>query len=140
MTVLPEQLRHSVVVAHGGQPGANYSLSLLARVRAMGSKSRNRPTGGQRPTRSRLAPRRSGVGLSQVAVAGALVAAAVALVAIAVAGRGGSGGSESANQLALAEGAPAPPVALPATTGETVDVAGFRGKQAVLLYFYEHAG
>jgi hypothetical protein len=40
----------------------------------------------------------------------------------------------------LAEGATAPSVALPATTGGPVDLAGFRGKRNVLLYFYEHAG
>ncbi len=69
-----------------------------------------------------------------------LVAGAIAVVAVAVGGRGTGGGSESANAAALEEGAPAPPVALPATTGETVDLAGFRGKRNVLLYFYEHAG
>jgi peroxiredoxin len=31
-------------------------------------------------------------------------------------------------------------VRLPATTGQTADVASFRGKRNVLLYFYEHAG
>jgi peroxiredoxin len=31
-------------------------------------------------------------------------------------------------------------VALPATDGTTVDLARFRGKRNVLLYFYEHAG
>jgi hypothetical protein len=62
------------------------------------------------------------------------------VVAVAVGGRGTGGGSGSANAAALAEGASAPPVALPATTGETVDLAGFRGKRNVLLYFYEHAG
>jgi hypothetical protein len=40
----------------------------------------------------------------------------------------------------LAVGAVAPPVRLPSTTGQTADVAGFRGKRNVLLYFYEHAG
>jgi len=39
-----------------------------------------------------------------------------------------------------AVGEAAPPVRLPATSGQTVDVAGFRGKRNVLLYFYEHAG
>jgi hypothetical protein len=39
-----------------------------------------------------------------------------------------------------AVGEVAPPVRLPATTGQTADVASFRGKRNVLLYFYEHAG
>ena len=39
-----------------------------------------------------------------------------------------------------AVGEVAPPVRLPATTGQTADVASFRGKRIVLLYFYEHAG
>ncbi len=34
----------------------------------------------------------------------------------------------------------APAVVLPATNGETVDLAAYRGKSNVLLYFYEHAG
>jgi peroxiredoxin len=38
------------------------------------------------------------------------------------------------------EGALAPAVRLPSTTGDTVDLAAFRGKRNVLLYFYEHAG
>jgi len=37
-------------------------------------------------------------------------------------------------------GSDAPPVVLPATTGETVDLAAYRGEANVLLYFYEHAG
>jgi hypothetical protein len=40
----------------------------------------------------------------------------------------------------LAVGEVAPPVRLPSTTGQTADVASFRGKRNVLLYFYEHAG
>jgi peroxiredoxin len=31
-------------------------------------------------------------------------------------------------------------VRLASTSGQTVDVASFRGKRNVLLYFYEHAG
>ena len=40
----------------------------------------------------------------------------------------------------LGPGAGAPDVALPATSGQTIDLASFRGKRNVLLYFYEHAG
>ncbi len=70
--------------------------------------------------------------------------AAVALIALGVAlgsrdGGGGPGGSRD-NAGELAAGTPAPEVRLPATTGDTVDLADFRGKRNVLLYFYEHAG
>ena len=34
----------------------------------------------------------------------------------------------------------APPVVLPASTGGVIDLASFRGKRNVLIYFYEHAG
>ncbi|MFN0070571.1 MAG: thioredoxin-dependent thiol peroxidase [Chloroflexota bacterium] len=36
----------------------------------------------------------------------------------------------------IKEGAPAPNFSLPSTSGETVSLADFRGKQAVVLYFY----
>ena len=36
----------------------------------------------------------------------------------------------------LKEGDPAPEFALPASTGETIALKDFRGKQAVVLYFY----
>jgi hypothetical protein len=51
---------------------------------------------------------------------------------------GGSGAQPEGGVRAVGEAAPA--VRLPATTGQTVDVASFRGKRNVLLYFYEHAG
>jgi len=51
---------------------------------------------------------------------------------------GGSSGQPAGGVRAVGEAAPA--VRLPATTGQTVDVASFRGKRNVLLYFYEHAG
>ena len=54
-------------------------------------------------------------------------------------GSGGGGGQQPAGSV-RAVGEAVPPVRLPATTGQTVDVAGFRGKRNVLLYFYEHAG
>jgi hypothetical protein len=72
------------------------------------------------------------------------LAALAVLGAVAVAwltGRpSGAGGSGQAAGGVLAVGQPAPPVRLPATTGQTIDLAGFRGKRNVLLYFYEHAG
>jgi hypothetical protein len=51
---------------------------------------------------------------------------------------GGSGQQPAGGVRAVGEAAPA--VRLAATSGQTVDVAGFRGKRNVLLYFYEHAG
>jgi hypothetical protein len=50
----------------------------------------------------------------------------------------GERGQPAGGVRALGEAAPA--VRLPSTTGQTVDLAGFRGKRNVLLYFYEHAG
>lgn len=69
---------------------------------------------------------------------GLLAVAAVALVALggALGSRGGS--EEPAGD--VRQGAVAPAVRLPATTGGTVDLADFRGKRNVLLYFYEYAG
>jgi hypothetical protein len=64
-------------------------------------------------------------------------------VAVALSLNGRSNGSPEGRLQAggvLPEGATAPPVRLPATTGATVDMAGFRNKRNVLLYFYEHAG
>ena len=51
---------------------------------------------------------------------------------------GGSGAQPEGGVRAVGEAAPA--VRLPSTSGQTVDVASFRGKRNVLLYFYEHAG
>ena len=54
-------------------------------------------------------------------------------------GRPDGGSGERAGGV-RAVGEVAPPVRLAATTGQTADVASFRGKRNVLLYFYEHAG
>jgi hypothetical protein len=51
---------------------------------------------------------------------------------------GGSSGQREGGVRAVGEAAP--PVRLASTSGQTVDVASFRGKRNVLLYFYEHAG
>jgi hypothetical protein len=72
-----------------------------------------------------------------------LLVLAVLGVAIAVSVKGGSdeaSGSRPQTGGVLAENASAPTVRLPATNGSTVDLAGFRNKRNVLLYFYEHAG
>ncbi|HEY7086587.1 MAG TPA: peroxiredoxin, partial [Tepidisphaeraceae bacterium] len=37
------------------------------------------------------------------------------------------------------EGQAAPTFALPASTGETIDLSSFRGKKVVVLYFYPRA-
>ena len=37
---------------------------------------------------------------------------------------------------AVVEGAPAPDFSLPSTSGETISLSDFKGKQAVVLYFY----
>jgi cytochrome oxidase Cu insertion factor (SCO1/SenC/PrrC family) len=55
-------------------------------------------------------------------------------------GRSDGGNGQPAAGGVRAVGQAAPPVRLAATTGQTVDVATFRGKRNVLLYFYEHAG
>jgi hypothetical protein len=86
----------------------------------------------------RVPPRRLGV--VPVVAAAAVVAGVVAFVVATVVAGGDGGESGAANELALSPGVEAPEVVLPATTGEMVDVAAFRGKQEVLLYFYEHAG
>lgn len=54
------------------------------------------------------------------------------------AGGAGSGAAQPGQPLAV--GSVAQPVRLAATSGRTVDLAGFRNKRNVLLYFYEHAG
>ena len=71
-----------------------------------------------------------------------LLAGAVAVAVVAVvwlSGRSGGGGGQPAGGV-RAVGETAPPVRLASTSGQTVDVASFRGKRNVLLYFYEHAG
>jgi cytochrome oxidase Cu insertion factor (SCO1/SenC/PrrC family) len=66
------------------------------------------------------------------------VAAVVAVgLGLSLSSRGKGGGNSGSE---LREGALAPAVSLPATTGDTVDLAQLRGKRNVLLYFYEHAG
>jgi len=70
------------------------------------------------------------------------LAVAVALGVVAVVWFTGRPDSERGQPAGgvRAVGEVAPPVRLPSTTGQTEDVASFRGKRNVLLYFYEHAG
>lgn len=84
----------------------------------------------RRSHRRRSRPVRTGVFLALVGVG---------LVALVV-GLGARKGGGSASGGVLAEGSRAPRVVLASTTGEKVDLARFRGKRNVLLYFYEHAG
>ncbi len=71
------------------------------------------------------------------------LAVVVVLAGVAVVwltGRQDSGGNaQPAAGGVRTVGEAAPPVRLASTTGQTVDVASFRGKRNVLLYFYEHA-
>ena len=55
-------------------------------------------------------------------------------------GRQDSGSSAQPAGGVRTVGEAAPAVRLASTSGQTVDVASFRGKRNVLLYFYEHAG
>ena len=91
-------------------------------------------------TRKPLARKRSGApaGLP-IWLPVALVAGVAVVAVILLAGRPSGQSAQSAGGT-RAVGQAAPPVRLAATNGQTVDVAGFRGKRNVLLYFYEHAG
>ena len=76
-------------------------------------------------------------------VTGVVAAAAVLVVLVVVLAKSGERTSVSTSSRPAAQatvGSVAPPVALPATTDQTVDLSAFRGKRNVLLYFYEHAG
>jgi cytochrome oxidase Cu insertion factor (SCO1/SenC/PrrC family) len=69
------------------------------------------------------------------------VVVVVGVVAVVwLTGRQGGGSSAQPEAGVRAVGEAAPPVRLASTSGQTVDVASFRGKRNVLLYFYEHAG
>lgn len=72
-----------------------------------------------------------------IAFVGALVITAAALW-VAQAGRQHE--PAVAPAAPLPAGAPAPALALPSTEGTVIDLASYRGKRDVLLYFYEHAG
>ena len=70
----------------------------------------------------------------------AAVAVLGVVVVVWLTGRPSGGGNGQPAGGVRAVGQLAPPVRLPSTTGQTIDLAGFRGKRNVLLYFYEHAG
>ncbi len=67
-----------------------------------------------------------------------------AIVGVAVARRSSDRGSvtsgPSGGGSTLAVGASAPTASLSSTRGDVVNLADFRGKRNMLLFFYEHAG
>ena len=92
---------------------------------------------------------------TQLLVAAAAIAGAVAIItatgnrsddsssastSVSAIERSQSGTAPAAASKPLAVGAIAPVVELVSTSGTAVNLEGFRGKRAVLLYFYEHAG
>jgi hypothetical protein len=98
-----------------------------------------------RPPRKRPAPTASTKRVGPTAgwarwlpLAGVVVLGVAAVVWLTGRPGGGSGQPAAGGVRAVGEAAPA--VRLPSTSGQTVDVASFRGKRNVLLYFYEHAG
>ena len=98
------------------------------------------PASRRRPPRAPAGPSRPTAGWPRwLAVAAVAVLGVVAVVWLT--GRpSGGGGSGQAEGGVRAVGQAAPPVRLPSTTGPTIDLADFRNKRNVLLYFYEHAG
>jgi cytochrome oxidase Cu insertion factor (SCO1/SenC/PrrC family) len=85
---------------------------------------------------SKYSSRRRGKGGGRTFVAVAFVA--LVALGVALGSRDGNDSKEAAGSVRQGEVAPA--VRLPATTGDTIDLADYRGKRNVLLYFYEHAG
>jgi hypothetical protein len=99
----------------------------------------SKPKPPPRPARTSAAPR---AGSSAGWRLWLPLAVAVTLGVVAVVwltGRQDAGSGQPAGGV-RAVGEAAPPVRLPSTTGQTVDVTSYRGKRNVLLYFYEHAG
>ena len=99
-------------------------------------QTRQVATKGRAPTRPGQATLRS----RRTLTAG--VAVAVVLVGLYFVNRHASGRSESPNAYPYAVGSPGPDhmalaLRLPATTGRAFDLASYRGKAPVLLYFQE---
>ena len=71
-------------------------------------------------------------------------AAAVGILAVSIAHglsqRGATTAGSTAAGATLAVGAIAPTGTLSSTHGDVVNLADFRGKRNMMLYFYEHAG
>jgi hypothetical protein len=103
----------------------------------------SKPTRPPRTRPARKSPTTTGAGSAAgwarwLPLALVVVLGLVAVVWLTGRPGGGSGQQPAGGVRAVGEAAPA--VRLAATSGQTVDVAGFRGKRNVLLYFYEHAG
>ncbi|MHB8643469.1 MAG: peroxiredoxin family protein [Gaiellaceae bacterium] len=93
-----------------------------------------------RPPDTRSAPSRARLLASTAGIVVVAIAALYFLSNSHNSGSGANGSSGSDYPYAVGSpgpGAPAPNVALPATTGGTFDLAGYRGKERVLLYFQE---
>ena len=105
-------------------------------------RARTRGRAARRPWwRAALA---SPVGLGLVLIAG-LVLAIVGVRAVSSSperqlSQATPGVVGAARDSSLSEGVAAPPVVLPTTSRGTFDLAEYRGKRNVLIYFYEHAG
>jgi len=101
----------------------------------------SKPTRPPRTRPARTPPaRRAGAAPGWVRWLPLAVVVVLGLVAVVwLTGRqDGGSGQPAGGTRAVGEAAPA--VGLASTSGQTVDVASFRGKRNVLLYFYEHAG
>lgn len=120
-----------------------------AKAARRAAAARARERGGARARRQRPSP---GARWRPALWVGLAVAVAVAGLYLAV-GRGGSGGSQAAASASASgaggsgdypyavaspgPGEAAPPVNLPSTGGTSVDLAAYRGKDRVLLFFQE---
>jgi len=110
-----------------------------AATEAGGVKTRNKAVSAKRYQPSTLSRFRRGV---WVLLALPLVVGG--LYALSALGKGGGGGSASHGSGTYpyaigspSPGDPAPPLSLPSTSGGTFDLASYRGKQEVLLFFQE---
>lgn len=103
---------------------------------------------GKKPPRVRSRARRDPARPSRLRLALwvllALPVVVGGLYTLTALGKGGGGGSAARGSDAYpyavgspGPGDPAPPLALPSTSGGTFDLASYRGKQQVLLYFQE---
>src|SRR5712692_7647444 len=115
------------------------TVARRAATEAGGVKTRNKAMPAKRYQPTTLSRFRRGV---WVLLALPLVVGG--LYALSALGRGGGGGSASHGSgtypYAIGSpgpGDPAPPLSLPSTSGGTFDLASYRGKQQVLLYFQE---
>jgi peroxiredoxin len=120
------------------------------RAAAAAAPPGKRPRGVQAPPKRHVDPvreRRKRLALWSALAIAAAVAGLYAITAVGGSGGGGSSadgdsGLQGSGQYVYAVGAPgpgqpAPPVKLASTGGGTFDLAAYRGKEQVLLYFQE---